>query len=152
MMPLVIKIQLQTQSAHQFTSDDCQDQLLPDKCETNQPSVLRPSAHFSYRGSACKQNIDSTPIGRNIHTAQRNLLCDVGVLSLTWLSLIFVSLVKGGHGASSVVGIECGRFVSYSHDTFEMCLCIYAAIHTGEPLYPCLSFSAASQHTLPKEF
>ncbi|CCI41706.1 unnamed protein product [Albugo candida] len=101
---------IQTQSAHQFTSDDCQDQLLPDKCETIQPSLLRHSAHFSYRGSACKQNIDNTPIGRNIHTAQRNLLCDVGVLSLTWLSLIFVSLVKGGHGASSVVGIECGSY------------------------------------------
>ncbi len=35
----------------------------------------------------------------------------VATLVLVWVAVLTTSLLKGGHGAPSIIGVECGRYV-----------------------------------------
>lgn len=34
---------------------------------------------------------------------------DMFVLFFTWVGLVLFSMLKGGHGSPSVIGLQCGR-------------------------------------------
>lgn len=61
-------------------------------------------------------------------------VCDMLVLFFTWIGLFVFSLMKGGHGAPSILGIECGTFEYWGlyaiSVPFFVCITMYFGFKT----------------------